>query len=377
VSEVGFFNPYPTGLGGGEKYLYTMLAEAVRTPGLRVTMFSPAPPEPERWRELGVDVDPAAFRWRRAGPLSVTPRTRGLDLFVAIANHFPPLSLARRSAAVIQFPFTRLHDPAGAPRPLLPVRVAERRLRLRSYDKVLCYSDFVRRALVERLEIADPLVVPPPVDTARGEPGPKGPSVIAVGRFFPSADGNNKKHDVLIEAFRRLSADPRSEGWELHLAGGCAADPGSQAYLRDMRRLAEGLPIRFHANASAEELDRLYRGSALFWHAAGHGETRPERFEHFGITTVEAMAYGCVPVVPALGGQLEIVDDGRNGRLWRSVDELVEITAGLIADEGSAEALRAAAVRDAERFSRGQFVERVQAELFEPLARDAGPSRSP
>ena len=88
------------------------------------------------------------------------------------------------------------------------------------------------------------------------------------------------------------------------------------------------------------------------------------------------MAYGCVPVVPALGGQLEIVDDGRNGRLWRSIDELVEITAGLIADEGSAAALRSAAVHDAERFSRERFGARVRAELFEPL-RDAGPSRSP
>jgi glycosyltransferase involved in cell wall biosynthesis len=369
VSEVGFFNPYPSGLGGGEKYLYSMLEEAVRTPGARVTLFSPAPPETERWRELGVEVEASAVRWREAGPLSVTPRTRGLDLFVAVANHFPPLSLARRSAAVIQFPFTRLRDPAGGPRALLPLRVAERRLRLRSYDVVLCYSDFVRRALVERLEIPAPVVVPPPVDTARGEPGRKGRSVIAVGRFFPSADGNNKKHDVLIEAFRRLSADPRSERWELHLAGGCAPDPGSQAYLRDLRRMAEGLPVRFHANASAAELDRLYRESALFWHAAGHGETRPERFEHFGITTVEAMAYGCVPVVPALGGQLEIVDDGRNGRLWHTVDELVEITARLIEDEGTAAELRAAAVRDAERFSRERFLERVRAELFEPLAR--------
>jgi glycosyltransferase involved in cell wall biosynthesis len=237
---------------------------------------------------------------------------------------------------------------------------------------VLCYSDFVRRALIERLEIPDPLVVPPPVDIARGEPGPKGPRVIAVGRFFPSADGNNKKHDVLIEAFRRLHADPRSDGWELHVVGGCAADPGSQGYLRDLRRLAEGLPVRFHPNASAEELDRLYRESALFWHAAGHGETRPERFEHFGITTVEAMAYGCVPVVPALGGQLEIVNDGRNGRLWRSVDELVEITAGLIDDARSAETLRAAAVRSAERFSRERFLERVRGELLTPMQN--GPS---
>jgi glycosyltransferase involved in cell wall biosynthesis len=351
VTAVGFFNPYPTGLGGGEKYLYTILEEAVRTPGVDVTLLTPQEPEPERWRGLNVHVDRSDFRWRRAGPLSVTPRTRGLDLLVAIANHIPPLSLARRSAAIIQFPFAELGRP---PRSL------ERRLRLRSYDQVLCYSRFVREAVIERLGIADPVVLPPPVDTEDAAPAAKVPSVVAVGRFFPSADANNKKHDVLIEAFRRLGAT----GWELNLAGGVADDPGSRAHFEDLTRLAEGLPVSFHPNAEPETIARLYATSPLFWHAAGHGETRPERFEHFGITTVEAMAWGCVPIVPALGGQLEIVEDRRNGRLWRSVDELVEITAELIADPAGVARMREAAVADAARFSRERFLARVRSELL-------------
>ena len=351
MTAVGFFNPYPTGLGGGEKYLYTILEEAVRTPGVDVTLLTPQEPEPERWSGLNVHVDRSDFHWRRAGPVSVTPRTRGLDLLVAIANHIPPLSLARRSVAIIQFPFAELGRP---PRSL------ERRLRLRSYDQVLCYSRFVRDAVVERLGIADPVVLPPPVDTEGAAPAAKVPSVVAVGRFFPSADGNNKKHDVLIEAFRRLGA----AGWELNLAGGVADDPGSRAHFAELTRRAEGLPVSFHPNAAPETIARLYATSPLFWHAAGHGETRPERFEHFGITTVEAMAWGCVPIVPALGGQLEIVDDGRNGRLWRSVDELVEITAELISDPAAVARMREAAVADAARFSRERFLARVRAEVL-------------
>jgi glycosyltransferase involved in cell wall biosynthesis len=353
VTAVGFFNPYPPGLGGGEKYLYTIVEEAVRTAGVEVTMLTPEPPEPERWRALNVGVDRSQISWRRAGPVSVSPRTRGLDLLVAIANHIPPLSLARRSVAIIQFPFAELGRP---PRSL------ERRLRLRSYDKVVCYSEFVRNAVIERLGISDPIVLPPPVDTEGAAPAAKVPSIVAVGRFFPSADGNNKKHDVLIEAFRRLAPS----GWELHLAGGLADDRGSHEYLADLRRRAEGLPVSFHPNAAPETIARLYATSPLFWHAAGHGETRPERFEHFGITTVEAMAYGCVPLVPALGGQLEIVDDGRTGRLWRSVDELVEITAGLIADPAAVARMREAAIASAARFSRGRFVERIRAEVLRP-----------
>jgi glycosyltransferase involved in cell wall biosynthesis len=371
VTKAGFFNPYRHGLGGGEKYLYTILEEAVRTPGVDVTLFSPEPPAPQRWEELNVRVDPGSFRWRAAGPLGVTRHSRGLDLFVAIANHIPPLSLARHSAVIMQFPFTRLRDPGGLPRPLWPVRAADRRLRLRSYDTVLCYSEFVRRALVERLELPDPVVLPPPVDTAGVEPGPKGRSLIAVGRFFPAVDSNNKKHDVLIDAFRRLTADPRADGWTLHLAGGCRDDAASQAYLQDLRRRADGLPVQFHPNVSRETLAGLYGQSPLFWHAAGHGERLPERFEHFGITTVEAMAHGCVPVVPALGGQLEVVQDRVDGRLWRSVDELVAITAELMSDPETLAALGAAAARDAGRFSRERFLERVRAELIAPATGNA------
>lgn len=359
--RIGFFNPYPSGLGGGEKYLYTILEEAVRMPDADVVLLSPAPPDLERWRELNVYVEPGSFRWRQAGMLSVTRKSRGLDLFVAITNHFPPLSLARRSAVIIQFPFARLRDPG---RRLGFARVAERRLRLRSYDVMLCYSDFVRRAIIERLEIRAPLVIAPPVDTAQAPPSNKGLDVIAVGRFFPSADANNKKHDVLIDAFRRLSQDPRSAGWTLHLAGGCYDDPDSVQHLRELRARAHDLPVRFYVNAERGELASLYAQSALFWHAAGHGETQPERFEHFGITTVEAMAHGCVPIVPALGGQTEIVADGRNGRLWRSVDELVAISAALMDAPQHARALAATARHDAERFGKGRFLERIRHELL-------------
>ena len=364
MSRVGIFNPYAHGLGGGEKYLYTILEEAVRTPGMEVTLFTPERPDTEQWKSLNVNVEAEQFRWQKAGPLSVTPRTHGLDLFLAVANHFPPFSLARRSAVIVQFPFSDLREPGALPL-LAPLRARERRRRLRCYDTVLCYSRFVRDAITERLGIERPVVLAPPVDTTGIVPGHKGRSVIAVGRFFPSPDGNNKKHDLLIEAFRELT-DAGVEGWTLHLAGGCAPDPGSQAHLQHLRGLAEGLDIRFHPNAGPDELADLYGQASLFWHAAGHGEQRPERFEHFGITTVEAMAHGCVPVVPALGGQLEIVQDGHNGRLWRSTGELVEISRELIADPQALGTLREAAVRDAPGFSRERFTDRVRELLLAP-----------
>ena len=374
MTRVAFFNPYQGGLGGGEKYLYSLLEVAVRA-GTQVTLFTPGRAPRELWEELGISVASNEVDWRHAGQLSVTARTLRWDLFVAITNHFPPLSGAKRSAAIVQFPFSRLDEASHMPLGLGRLRALERRLRLNSYDSLVCYSEFVRDAIADRLGVRDAIVLPPPVDVKGAVPAAKESRIIAVGRFFPAEDANNKKHDVLIEAFRRLHAGGRAPGWSLHLAGGCTEDAPSQAYLRRLRELAAGLPIEFHPNVSRATLAEMYGNSALFWHAAGHGEEFPERFEHFGITTVEAMAFGCVPLVPALGGQLEIVEDGRNGRLWRSIDGLVGQTAELIADVGRREALAAAALRDAARFDKDCFVARARKELIEPALASADDSK--
>ena len=56
--------------------------------------------------------------------------------------------------------------------------------------------------------------------------------------------------------------------------------------------------------------------------------------EHFGITTVEAMAAGCVPVVINKAGQREIVEDGVSGFLWNTWGELKDRTQ-LLAEDGN------------------------------------------
>ena len=57
-----------------------------------------------------------------------------------------------------------------------------------------------------------------------------------------------------------------------------------------------------------------YKLAKIYWHASGFGEdleTHPEKAEHFGITTVEAMINGLVPIVIDAGGQKEIVVQDR------------------------------------------------------------------
>ena len=117
-----------------------------------------------------------------------------------------------------------------------------------------------------------------------------------------------------------------------------------------------------HVNAKGEKVRRLLAEASIYWHAGGFGEDpdrHPERFEHFGIAVVEAMAAGAVPLVFAAGGPAEIVQDGVNGYHWRTLDELITLTRRLIADPDLHRRLGAAAQQRATEFSVERFKEAV------------------
>lgn len=152
-------------------------------------------------------------------------------------------------------------------------------------------------------------------------------------------------------------------GWELHLAGYVQ----DQDYLTAVRAAAEGLPVHFHLDIGREEMEQLYAQSSIFWHAVGEGadpEKEPERMEHFGIVTVEAMSAGYVPLVINRGGQPEIVGtDGEAGVLWNSFDACADATRKLISQETLLRAMAMRAQARAAEFAFPRFCERVR-ELF-------------
>ena len=83
-------------------------------------------------------------------------------------------------------------------------------------------------------------------------------------------------------------------------------------------------------------VEELFASSSIFWVATGLGEDEekaPWLFEHFGITTVEAMAAGCVPVVIDKAGQREIVRHGTDGYRWTTLAELEALTRMVAGDE--------------------------------------------
>jgi glycosyltransferase involved in cell wall biosynthesis len=370
--RIGLYNPYLAALGGGEKYFLSILEEAVRVPGASIELYAPETHDPAAWERLNVRVAAGAFTSVRAADAEVTERSRALDLLVAFTNDVPPRSHAGRSVAMVQFPSRARDRPRERVRALAAAAIGRRRApaALRSYDLYLVNSEFTRAWVTRRLGV-EATVLPPPVDPPRAAdpPGDRARVILGVGRFFRGE--HDKRQDVLIRAFRQLHA----LDWELHLVGGADARASTQALLAELRELAAGLPVHFHVDAPAGELAGLYARASLFWHAAGFGvdpERHPERLEHFGISTGEAMLSGAVPLVLGGGGPAEMVEDWVSGVHWRTVPDLVARTRALIADPARADGLRGAARERASRWSRDHFGAAVRELVLEPVRRSGG-----
>ena len=130
-------------------------------------------------------------------------------------------------------------------------------------------------------------VVYPPVDLGRFAAMrrfPKERRVATTGRFSPE-----KRHQAAVRVMRNVGAR-----WD---AVGNARTDLHARYLQKLKGMA-GPDMHFHVNASEGELNRILGGAAVYLHP------RPESF---GIAVVEAVAAGCIPVVPDNSAHRETV----------------------------------------------------------------------
>jgi glycosyltransferase involved in cell wall biosynthesis len=167
----------------------------------------------------------------------------------------------------------------------------------------------------------------------------------------------------LLDAFLDMT-DAQENNWELHFVGNVGHATEDDAFVRHLQEKARDRSVHFHFGLSLEHLRDLYRRASIYWHATGFGYDASEfplKQEHFGMTIVEAMSAGVVPLARNAGGPRETIDHGRSGFLWSHLDELLAGTRALIADETLREAMSNQAMAASERFTRGQFLARLDA----------------
>ncbi|MFM8649522.1 MAG: glycosyltransferase family 4 protein [Actinomycetota bacterium] len=376
MSRVAVYNLYWTTYGGGEQ-VSAAIAECLRD-GHDVTLLGPEPIDIDVTRSrLGVDLSGCSWRKvvddEQAGEASADFDVFVNGTYLSVARnrssrglyyvHFPGLPATPRQRVVrtvARLGTKVLSVPPRLPGPMAGVkRGLERRLVDTSW--VDTYTTFMANSAytsswIRRLWGVDSVVVHPPVRPTV-VPGDKTPAIASIGRFFDPSFGHCKKQADLLRGFARMvSSTEGVGGWRLIFVGG--ADASSRDYALGIRRGAIGLPVDVHLNAPRAKVESTLAGASIFWHAGGFGEdleAHPDRFEHFGIAVVEAMAAGAVPVVFGAAGPAEIVRHGVDGFHWHTIDELIEHTRRLMDDATLCDSISSAARRRALDFDFGVF----------------------
>lgn len=305
-------------------------------------------------KAVRADGGPGAVPGRLGGCLlrrRIQGASRGFDLFFYCSRGYLTFH-AGRNIAIIHFPMR--------PRGGLLRGWKDRRF-MAAYDAFLPNSTFTQGYLEQywpgiprdKIHLLYPPIAPVP---DRGLPKEK---LILVCSRIDAA----KKLELLIDAYR--GSQFLHENYRLVIAGNNASD--TVDYWEKICAYTSGGDVELCPNASWDKIAELYNRAEIFWHCKGYGEDDPYMMEHFGMTTVEAMGAGCVPVVINKGGQAEIVTED-SGFKWDSPEELVARTEELARDPELLVRMSQAARRRAESFYTDAFRERLRGILGDQLS---------
>lgn len=202
------------------------------------------------------------------------------------------------------------------------------------YDYLITNGKYTSFWVEKKWGIIPTIILYPPVDMYNSESSPdrKEKIILSVARFEV---GGSKKQLEMIRAFHELSKTYKvvADEWNLVLVGG--NHDGNPYFIKLLKEMKMIRPanIVLKPNLANDEVRDLYQRASIFWHACGLNEFRPHLIEHFGMTTVEAMQNFCVPIVIDGGGQREIVEHGKIGFRFDSIEQLKEYTLKVIRDD--------------------------------------------
>ncbi len=331
--RIGIYNPYFDSLGGGERYTLSLASHWSGKHDV-VLFWEDDSFINKAQQRFNIDlsrVKTVHNFFRSKNVFKKLILSKQYDLIFILTDGSIPMSLARFNILHFQVPFREISAPSW---------------KLNQYQVVVCNSNFTKNNLDPRLGGAS-IVIYPPVDTSQFKSGKKENIILSVGRF--TSYFQTKKQEVLIEAWKSAHV----KDWQLVLAGGLL--PSDKIYFEKLEKLVSGLSIRLLPNISFPDLVELYSKASIYWHAAGFEERDPKLAEHFGITTVEAMASGCIPIVYNAGGLPEIVEEGVSGFLWKTKDELIEKTHNIIKNTSLSSSIRKQALQKSKEFDVNVF----------------------
>lgn len=327
-------SPYLDTLGGGERYVLSV-AKILLDHGWSVDLeFN----DPKIVGKLESKFD---FDLKGLNVVSDIKRGNGYDLCFWLSDGSVPTLYARKNILHFQRPFSNVEG-----------KSLISRMKFFRINKVVVNSKFTKEFIDQEYPV-ESVVLYPPVDIKKFKPGKKENIILYVGRF--SQLEQSKKQDVLLRAFKKFF-DSGHNDWKLILAGG--SEVGRTKFVDKLKEDARTYPVRIIENPSFKNLKEYYASAKIFWSASGYGvdeKKEPSHVEHFGITVVEAMAAGLVPVIFNAGGFKEIIDNGVNGYLWNTTEQLVSKTNSLVSNSKLFGSLVKKAKEDSQLYSYERF----------------------
>ncbi|MBN1494598.1 glycosyltransferase [Candidatus Peregrinibacteria bacterium] len=346
-------------IGGGQKYGLT-IAEAIKKTG-DITLVSNKPvtiSQLENWYDLKLkgcklkiielpiykedtEINPSLAIGAARNPFEkIEDEVLNYDLFINV-NMVPSVNaLALKNIFLCHFPDTdRSHY-------FYPSK----------YDFLISNSKYTDEWIKKKWGLKSNLMIYPPIDMKYKGKVIKENIILSVSRF--EVKGSKKQLEMAKIFCSLYKKNPKIlKGWKLVLCGGTFK---KNAYLAQVKNYIKscGCPIKVVTNLSNEDLKKLYAKSKIFWHACGLNENlgkNPVLIEHFGMTTVEAMQNGCVPVVFDGGGQKEIVENRVNGFRFRNERDMKRLTIRLIKEKITIKHLSLSAKKSSNKYSKEKF----------------------
>ncbi|MFZ3302012.1 MAG: glycosyltransferase family 4 protein [Microgenomates group bacterium] len=338
--KAAIYNPYLDTLGGGERYTLSF-AKVLSEEGYDVDI---------EWNDGGIkDKLSKRFGLKLSENIKIVDsvnRGENYDLIFWVTDGSIPTLRARKNYIHFQVPF---HDVNGSS--LL------NKMKMFRVDKVICNSLFTKTVVDEEYGF-ESVVLYPPIDVESFKPRRKINQICYVARF--SNLTQNKGHEILIDQFKKLVKLKKFKDWKLVLAGG--VEVGADEYLKHLKKISRDINIEFVESPSFEMIKNIFGQSKIFWSGSGFEvdeKNNPEKTEHFGMTLVESMSAGCVPIAYSAGGHKEIVENGVNGYLWLEKKDLIELTEKIINTPRLSASLSKKAIETSKRFGYEVFKKTV------------------
>lgn len=364
--KVGLYSPFMAeNIGGGERY-FLQAAECLLKAGNNVDLiFQNNFLKSEKHKNIlkqkyikafGLNIDKLSFINGPFGNIgSAIERfkfTKGYGVFYYMTDGSFFIPGARRNLVHFMIPFKK---PTGG---------FFNRLKLNFWPIKTSNSFFTKKQIEKNWKTKiDHVHWTAAVDKKELKPLVKKKIILNVGRFFSAAGSKHcKRQDILVEVFKKM-CDQGLKNWQLILAGSIDKGKDNEAYAGGIKKLAKGYPVNIKHEISFSKLQKYYGQAKIYWHATGFGldeNEKPEAMEHLGISTIEAMAAGCVPIVIKKGGQKEIVTEQTNGLLWETKEELIEKTLQVMKNKKLWEELSIDAQKRANDFSKEKFCEKLK-----------------